>query len=180
MKEYWKSIDNFSDYQISNFGKIKSLKFKKEKILKQHKNIHGRFYINLCKSGKSDLKYIHILVYETFNNYKLKDDECIHHIDFNPENNYYKNLKLMTISEHRSFHTKGKNHPLFGTHLFYGENNPSHKLEEWKVKAIHQISNSPIIKKLKITQKEIGEVFEISPSIISKIKNKNIWIKSIV
>lgn len=56
-----------------------------------------------------------------------------------------------------------------------GEDSPSSKLTEKKVKIIYQISNSPIIKKLKISQKEIAKVFEISQQTISLIKNKKIW-----
>ena len=34
MKEIWKDIDEYPDYQISNMGRIKSIKFGKEKIIK--------------------------------------------------------------------------------------------------------------------------------------------------
>ena len=33
MKEIWKDVDGyFGDYQVSNYGNVKSLKFRKEKI----------------------------------------------------------------------------------------------------------------------------------------------------
>ena len=35
---------------------------------------------------------------------QLKDDEEIHHIDFNPSNNHPDNLKLWTRAEHRKYH----------------------------------------------------------------------------
>jgi hypothetical protein len=100
--EIWKVCYDFPDYFISNLGRIKSTKFNKEKILKQNKNKNKYLTINLCRNGKQKNKDVHILVFEIFNNYKLKNDECIHHKDKNKENNYYNNLKLMIKSNHTS------------------------------------------------------------------------------
>jgi len=54
--------------------------------------------------------------------------------------------------------------------------NPIKNMTKLQVNHINQISNSPIIKKLKISQKEIAEVFGISQTLISKIKLKKIWL----
>lgn len=117
--EEWKKIDEYEDYQVSNFGRVKSFK-KWHKIdciiLKQQKNNKtGYLQVNLYKNKKrcSGIK-IHILLFETFNNYKLKKDECVHHTDFIKENNYFDNLIMMSKKEHDSFHMKGKNNPNFG------------------------------------------------------------------
>lgn len=80
--EIWKTIKNFPDYQISSYGRIKS--FKKwrgtdVRILKQREDKDEYLFVKLDKINK----YIHILLYETFNNYKLKNNECIHHKDEN-------------------------------------------------------------------------------------------------
>ena len=56
-----------------------------------------------------------------------------------------------------------------------GQNNPNTKLKEWMVKSIYQISNSPIIKQLRITQQDIAEVFNISKLTVYRIKNKKAW-----
>jgi hypothetical protein len=40
---------------------------------------------------------------------KLKQDECVHHIDRNKKNNDLKNLQLLTISEHTKLHQKEDN-----------------------------------------------------------------------
>jgi hypothetical protein len=179
--EIWRIIDDFPDYQISNFGRVKSLKFGKEKIKKLLIDHKGYLYTKLWTNGKNKNKKVHILIYESFNNYKLKSNECIHHIDFNTENNSIDNLKLMTLYDHKCLHRTGINNPIFGKNHTYkakikmSQNSRTHKLEEWKVKAIHQISNSPIIKQLKITQEEIGKVFEINERTVSAIKNKKIW-----
>lgn len=110
MEEIWKEIKDFSEYQVSNFGRIKSLKFGKEKFLKpsRGKNNIGYFHVILCKNKKQITKNIHVLVYETFYNDELKQNECIHHKDENKENNYYNNLIKVNISFHQSCHNKGK------------------------------------------------------------------------
>jgi len=174
-REIWKNIKDYSDYQISNCGRIKSLKFGKikiRKILMDHKGYH---YINLYENGKCKKRKIHILIYETFNNYKLKENECIHHIDNNPINNNINNLKLMTKLDHKKFHIGpflNKKHSEKSKRKIGISNS---KLEEWKVKSIYQISNSPIIKQLKISQREIGEVFGVNDRTVSNIKNGKSW-----
>lgn len=48
----------------------------------------------------------HILVMEAVIGRHLKTDECVHHINHKRSDNRAKNLKLMTKSEHMSFHMK--------------------------------------------------------------------------
>ena len=50
--ETWKNIKEFEDYQVSNYGNIKSFHNGKEKILKQGKNNKGYLSVGLCKNGK--------------------------------------------------------------------------------------------------------------------------------
>ena len=89
IKEIWKVVKDFPDYQVSNYGRIKS--FKKwrgtnERILK---SILKDGYVNVVlHSNKRYYKRVHILVYEGFNDYKLKSNECVHHKDKTKNNNY--------------------------------------------------------------------------------------------
>jgi len=94
MEEIWKNINDFNDYQISSLGRVKSFKYGKEKVLKFKERYTGHFLVDLYKNGKSKTKRIHILVYETFNNYKLKDDDNIHHKDKSKKMILKKNSKL--------------------------------------------------------------------------------------
>ncbi len=180
--EIWKTIKEYPEYQVSNLGRIKSFKQDKinGKIRKQNKST-GYFQVDLSKNGISKPKKVHILVYETFNNYKLKDDDRIHHVDKNPENNIFENLKLMVESEHNSFHHRGMNNPMFGkcfskehkkkmSEKLKGENNPRHKLTEEQV-----IQIKLLLKEGKLNQQEIADIFNISRKTISNIKIGKTW-----
>lgn len=89
IKEIWKDIPGYKDlYQVSNLGKIKSLLFKREKILKTRVHPNGYELINL----KGKTYKVHYLVAKTFisnpNNYKE-----INHKDENKQNNCVHNLE---------------------------------------------------------------------------------------
>ena len=62
-KEIFKTIEGYEDYQISNLGKVKSLRCSKEKILKIAKTKTGYNYVVLTY-GNGNLKtlYVHRLV----------------------------------------------------------------------------------------------------------------------
>lgn len=106
MEEIWKDIKDYEGvYQVSNFGNVKSFK-KKEHILKQWKR-SSYFLVDLWKNGKRDIRTIHHLVYETFNN-RQTGGFFIHHKDENKDNNRLDNLELMTYQEHNQYHHGGK------------------------------------------------------------------------
>ena len=93
MIEEFKDIEGYEGlYQVSNLGNVKSLKFKKERILK----------------GTRVVKKIHQLVAIAFlghepNGYKTVVD----HINNNPLNNTLDNLQLITHRENLSKDKKG-------------------------------------------------------------------------
>lgn len=51
----------------------------------------------------------HVMVAEYFAKRNLNDDEVVHHIDFNPENNSITNLKIMNVYEHKKYHAQLNN-----------------------------------------------------------------------
>lgn len=92
MKEIWKKIEEYNDYQVSNLGRVKSLKNKKEKVLKPSKNSSGYLQVVLSKNGKVKSHFIHKLVAKAFVDNKNKYIE-VNHIDENKTNNFYSNLE---------------------------------------------------------------------------------------
>lgn len=117
MEEIWKDIEEYDgQYQVSNLGNVRSLKFGKVRILKQ--SVHKQGYKNakLCKNGKEKVYKVHRLVAEAFipnpNNLPI-----INHKDENPSNNNVDNLEFCThkynmnygnINQKKSVSMKGK------------------------------------------------------------------------
>ena len=105
MKEIWKDIKDYEGhYQVSNWGRIKSIKFGKEIILKQ--NIRrGYYYVCLSKNGIAKNYFIHRLVAEAFldnpNNYP-----CVNHKDENKLNNNVENLEWCSVLYNNSYGTR--------------------------------------------------------------------------
>lgn len=103
--EIWKDIPTFENiYQVSNLGNVKSLRYGKERILKQ--GVQPRGYCIVDLSGKS--YRVHTLVMWAFKNVIPTGttlDYVIDHIDNNPMNNCLSNLQLLS---HRDNITKGK------------------------------------------------------------------------
>lgn len=64
--EIWKTIEDYPNYMISNLGNVKSLKFGKERILKQAKYTNGYCFVVLSKEGKQKSCIIHRLVATAF------------------------------------------------------------------------------------------------------------------
>lgn len=90
--EIWLPISDYPNYQISNYGRVKSLKYRKsnEEHLLKPVNIRGYLAIDL---GKGNRKFIHRLVASAF----IPNDDIfktqINHIDENKHNNCADNLE---------------------------------------------------------------------------------------
>lgn len=93
MEEKWKTIEGYPDYQVSNLGRVKSLKFGKERILKPIKKRCGYLEVCIYKYGIKKFILIHILVAQSFvQNDSLFNNE-VNHLDENKENNCASNLE---------------------------------------------------------------------------------------
>ena len=114
-KEIWKDIKNYEGlYQISNTGRVKSLKrvvphknrwksktskrIIEEKILKQNKTIHNYLFVQLYKNNKNQSNRIHRLVASAFIP-NSQNKPCVNHIDGNKNNCHISNLEWCTYSE---------------------------------------------------------------------------------
>ena len=89
-------------YQVSNLGRVKSLRFGKERIMKPTSEIGKYLKINLRKDGKAKRRTVHQLVAEAF----LGHVPCGHaievdHINEDKLNNRLDNLQLLSSAEHR-------------------------------------------------------------------------------
>ena len=106
-KEYWKPVVGYEGhYQVSNFGRVKSIKFGKEIILKQHIR-RGYYSVNLSKNGIAKRYSVHRLVAEAFlpNPDNLPQ---INHKDENKSNNNINNLEWCDSEYNNNYGTRNK------------------------------------------------------------------------
>jgi hypothetical protein len=105
MKEIWKDVPTYEgEYQVSNNGKVRSLKTNKE--LKQALS-SNYWSVTLSQNGKTKGKRVHQLVAMAFLNHKPSGFKLvIDHIDNNKLNNSLENLQILT---HRQNTSKRKN-----------------------------------------------------------------------
>ena len=109
-EEIWREVKDYERlYEVSNLGRLKSLKWEKERILKPGKDTNGYLIVDLSKDSIRKNKTVHQLVAIAF----LNHTPCGHkivvdHIDNNPSNNRLDNLQLVTTRENVSKDRKNK------------------------------------------------------------------------
>ena len=105
IKEEWRPVRSYESlYDASNFGRIRSLKFGKVKILKPFGKKNDYLRIELNKDGKRKRYSVHSLVYEAFNG-EIPEDMQVNHINEIKTDNSLWNLNLMSPKENSNYGT---------------------------------------------------------------------------
>ena len=106
-KEIFKTIKDYPNYKVSNFGNVKSMERKvrnkdgfrtvKERILKPGVGTRGYYYIILSENNKQKNRTVHQIVAEAFLNHKACMYKLvINHINHNKLDNRAENLEIVT------------------------------------------------------------------------------------
>lgn len=90
-EEIWKAIPDYPDYQISNLGRVKLLKFGKEWILKRRKDEYGYLSVGLCNRTTQKTFFIHRLLGIVF--LGVPENREIDHINGDRSDNRLENLR---------------------------------------------------------------------------------------
>lgn len=143
-----------SDYEITKNGDV--INKKSGKKVKGQPN--GKGYLRVSISGK--LQFIHRLVAEKYIP-NPENKPQVNHKDGNKRNNSVENLEWVDNKTNREHAVKNKLHR-------YGENSPSAKLKEKDVIEIRKLCKQ-------YSNKEVAQMFNVSPSTISGIKNMRTW-----
>jgi hypothetical protein len=93
--EKFKPIKDYPCYEVSNYGNVRSSKYKEQRILKPATGMKGYFYVNICNDEKKYKKhYIHRLVVTTFIR-SMKDGEQVDHLNMDKKDNRLVNLQIV-------------------------------------------------------------------------------------
>ena len=102
--EVWKPINDYEDYyEVSNYGRFKSLK--RGIILHPYKQKDGYLLIDLFKDGVRNTKLAHRVVAETFID-NPNNLPCVNHKDEIKDNNNVANLEWCDYSYNNSYGSK--------------------------------------------------------------------------
>lgn len=111
INETWKNIPGYENYQISSFGRVKSLNYNrtgKEKLLKLKLSSKGYYYVPLCKNGEMKNFRVHRLVSLVFIS-NPSNKPFVDHINGDRLDNRVENLRWCTNKENCNFPLAKKN-----------------------------------------------------------------------
>lgn len=114
--EIWREVEGYEGYQVSNFGRVKSLNYQRtnqERVLRPLKISSGYLQVVLWKDRKAKRLLVHRLVAQAYipnpNNYPQ-----VNHKDEDKTNNCVENLEWVTASYNTNFGTR--NERIMATH----------------------------------------------------------------
>lgn len=141
--EIWKPVPGYEDYEVSQYGRIRSLKCGKVRVLKQTKKKPCRkgsktVYLRVAltdRVGKIKQMRVHRAVLLAFMGPPPSEKHVASHIDGNSMNNWLLNLKWATQYENEA------DKELHGTKLI-GTSVPNAKLHPAAVRRIRRLHAS--------------------------------------
>ena len=158
--EIWKRIDEFPDYEISNYGRVRRpgsvWNGEKDHIGVGSDKGGGYMVVGLRKNNRCYTRYLHRLIAIAFIP-NPENKPCVNHIDCNPSNNSIENLEWCTKKENSEWMVKCKrntrtpewvkNHhdavikyqgkPIIGTNLITGEEKYYQTLNSTRADGFH-------------------------------------------
>lgn len=123
--EIWKDIPGYrSLYEVSNTGKVRSIRGEKTAIRKLVKNKGGYLTVILSNDGVKKTWYVHQLVAITFLDHKpCEHNAVIDHIDNDKLNNNINNLQIVNSRYNCSKDKKGYTSKYVGVFWDKSKNN---------------------------------------------------------
>ena len=177
MKEVWKTISGYeSSYQVSNLGRVKSLKRKvsitrhgkthnksiPELVMKPQINKRGKGYLKINLKRPNRVLSVHRLVAIAF--IPNPDNKpYINHIDGNPKNNLVNNLEWCTAKENAI-------HASENGLLPRGESHANSKLTEKQVLEIRKLYIPR-----KVSQQMLANKYGVTKTMVRYILQRKSW-----
>ena len=162
MKEEWKQVPGYDDYEVSNLGRVISYKYGRSKLLQIGPFDNGYCTVTLSKNGIEKARRVSELVLTTFIGPCPKGKETSH-LNGNSKDDRLKNLAWET-------HLENMNRGIKYNTNQQGEKNGNAKLTEEDILKIKNLIKQGYI------QGYIAGMFNVSDSRISKIKHERTWV----
>jgi hypothetical protein len=168
MREEWKTIECAPHYEVSNYGRVRYVGDHPNGVYGHVRKVNitwdGYDHVRFRVDGKYVYRRTHRLVYQAFKG-SIPNGYVINHIDGEKLNNHIDNLEAVTIAENcrhaiKLGLQKGRR----------GEKCNWAKLTEKDVKEIRKLLQDG-----RLLQKEIGAIYGVTKSQISKIKLNQRW-----
>jgi hypothetical protein len=171
LEEIWKDISGYEGfYQVSNFGRVRSLdrkvnhylsgtKIFRGQIIKSHPNHGGYLMVPLCKKRKRALLQIHRLVALAFIP-NTDNKPCVNHLDADRQNNAVENLQWCT-------HLENVRHSMSIGNFINGEAHHKSVLTAKNVRDIRGRGGDRV--------KEIASDYGVTIGTIYAIRQNRIW-----
>lgn len=160
MSETFKVIPGFPKYEVSDPGNVRSLQFRKPKLLGGGRDNKGYRCLTLCREGEHKSVRVHRLVAEAFVDNPL-DLSCVRHLDGNPANDRASNLCWGTYAEneqdkrdHGTYHLRSSGAPLFDETI------------RQKICSLRESGMS---------QRQLANLFGVSRPTITRLLNGSTW-----
>lgn len=167
MEEEWRDVVGFEGlYEISSLGRVKSVWYNNNRILKLNTQTGGYVQISLRKNNKAYAKLVHVLVMESFVSLKPTGLE-VNHKDGIKTNNMLANLEYVTPKQNMMHAFQCLR---IGDRKARGEKAGLAKLQDSDVIMIRQIYSQG-----GITFAELGREFGVHENTISKIVKRRGW-----
>ena len=100
--EEWKGIPRFGDYEVSSWGRIRSVRT--GNVLRPQVHPRGYHKVTLYHRRTPYQRYVHQLVAQSFLP-GYRERAHIRHLDDNYDNNHYKNLGMVRNRKYRVWRT---------------------------------------------------------------------------
>ena len=175
--EKWKAIPDYPGYEVSDQGNVRSywkqqghnpriLTNCPQKIIRQNKDGHGYYQVNLLRDNIRKSQPVHRMVLEAFVG-PCPPCHQTRHLDGDCSNNHLSNLCWGTFEEQQADKTRHGRHQKIKNAR--GEKQWKAKLTEENIRQIREMALQGH------TRVEIGEVFSVTPPQISGIIHRRYW-----
>ena len=163
ISEIFKTVPNYENYMVSNFGRIfSSWQSDNYKELKLNVDNNGYVYVSLCDGLNKPKKFkVHILVMKSFVGEKPMKNICVRHLNGDKLDNSLNNLSYGTYKENED---DKKNHGSWNKRI------TNCKLSPEQVNTIREKFRTG-----NYTHYELSVEFKVSRPTITRVINKKIW-----